>query len=113
MLDPLFVYTVWFAKSFNVDGRPSPEWDWPPRLVHVASQRGMTMDVELQINNSVSPEARFVSWAPSACRVRVTDPSGATTPTVSVTITGVSAAGGGAVVFRSGTTGAFSNGLTL
>ena len=43
----------------------------------------------------------------------MTNPSGATTPSVSVQITGVSAAGGGAVVFRSGTTGAFSNSLTL
>ena len=71
------------------------------------------MNVELQINNSVSPAAQFVSWAPSPCRIRMTDPSGATTPTVSVKITGVSAVGGGAVVFRSGTTGAFSNSLTL
>ncbi len=36
------------------------------------------MNVELQINNSASPRARFVSWAPSPCRIRVTNPSGAT-----------------------------------
>lgn len=71
------------------------------------------MNVELQINNSVSPAARFVSWAPSPCRIRVTNPSGATTPTVNVQITGVSAASAGAVVFRSGTAGLFSNSLTL
>ena len=47
-----------------------------------------TMNVELQINNSVSPEARFVSWAPSPCRIRVTNPSGATSPVVNVQITG-------------------------
>jgi len=35
------------------------------------------MDVELQINNSASPNARFVSWAPSPCRIRVTNPAGA------------------------------------
>jgi tyrosinase len=63
------------------------------------------MDVELQINNSANPLARFVTWAPSPCRIRVTNPSGATTPTVNVTITGVSVAGGGTVVFPSGTTG--------
>jgi tyrosinase len=71
------------------------------------------MDVELQINNSASPAARFVTWAPSPCRIRVTNPSGVSTPTVSIGITATSAAGGGAIRFRRGTTGAFSNGLTL
>jgi tyrosinase len=71
------------------------------------------MNVELQINNNVSPGAQFVCWAPSRCRIRVSNPTGATTPTVSVEITGVSVAGGGAVVFRSGATGTFSNSLTL
>ena len=67
------------------------------------------MDVELQINNSASPDARFLTWAPSPCRIRMTNPSGATGSTVNVRITGASAASGGAVVFRSGTTGAFAN----
>ena len=71
------------------------------------------MNVELQINNSVSPGARFVSWAPSPCRIRVTNPSGATSPTVNVQITGKSAASGGAVVFRAGSTGPFASSLTL
>jgi tyrosinase len=71
------------------------------------------MDVELQINNSTTPEARFVAWSPSPCRIRVTNPSGANAPTVSVKIAGVSAANGGAVGFRSGTTGAFASTLTL
>jgi tyrosinase len=71
------------------------------------------MNVELQINNSVDRGARFVSWAPSPCRIRVTNPSGVSTRTVNLTITGVSAASAGAVVFRSGTTGAFSDSLTL
>jgi tyrosinase len=71
------------------------------------------MNVELQINNSTNPAARFVSWAPSPCRIRVTDPSGATTPTANVQLTGVSAASAGAVRFRSTSTGAFSNSLTL
>src|SRR5438270_13727276 len=71
------------------------------------------MDIELQINNSITPEARFVTWSPSPCRIRVTDPSGANAPTVSVKIAGVSAANGGAVGFRSGTTGAFASTLTL
>ncbi|MCP3411443.1 tyrosinase family protein [Bradyrhizobium sp. CCGB01] len=71
------------------------------------------MDVELQINNSIAPEARFVTWSPSPCRIRVTNPIGTNAPTVSVRIAGVSAANGGAVRFRSGTTGAFASTLTL
>ena len=71
------------------------------------------MKVELQINNSVSARARFVSWAPSPCRIRVTDPTGATSPTTNVAITSVSAAGGGVLLFRRGATGAFSSSLTL
>src|SRR5258708_17376252 len=73
----------------------------------------MRMTVELQINNSMDPKAQFVTWAPSPCRIRVTNPSGATTPTVNVQIAGISVATGGAVVFRAGTTGAFSDSLTL
>jgi tyrosinase len=71
------------------------------------------MKVELQINNSVATGARFVSWAPSPCRIRVTNPAGTILPTINVRITGVSVAGGGAVVFRSGAAGAFSNTLNL
>ena len=71
------------------------------------------MDVELQINNSTASEARFLSWCPSPCRIRVTNPSGATTPTVNVKIAAVSAANGGAATFKAGTTGAFSASITL
>jgi Common central domain of tyrosinase. len=73
----------------------------------------MTVDVELQINNSVDPGARFVTWAPSPCRIRVTNPAGATSPNVDVQITGKSTASGGAVVFRANTTGQFSDSLTV
>jgi tyrosinase len=71
------------------------------------------MNVELQINNSADPRARFVSWVPAPCRIRVTNPSGASAPTVNVRLSSVPAAGGGAVVFRGGTTGAFAATLTL
>ena len=71
------------------------------------------MDVELQINNSTSPDVQFVTWAPSPCRIRVTNPVGAVPPAVSIKISNVSAAGGGAVGFRTGTTGAFTSTLTL
>ncbi len=71
------------------------------------------MNVELQINNNPSAGALFVSWAPSPCRIRVTNPAGATSPTVNVQIVGRSTTTGGAVVFRRGTTGAFADSVTL
>lgn len=70
------------------------------------------MNVELQIN-STSPGGRFVGWAPSPCRIRVTNPSGATTPSVNVQITARTTTTGGAVVFRRGTTGTFSTSITV
>jgi tyrosinase len=73
----------------------------------------MFMNVQLQINNSVSPKARFVSWAPSPCRIRVTNPTGAPVPPVNVQITGRSVTGGGEVVFRKTASGAFSSSLTV
>src|SRR5688500_14577988 len=71
------------------------------------------MVVELQINNSSNPRARYVSWAPSPCRIRVTNPEGAPAPVVNLRISSVSVAGGGRVAFRTGTTGAFANTLML
>jgi len=71
------------------------------------------MDVELQINNSTGADAQFVTWAPSPCRIRVTNPAGAPGPTANVKLSGISTATGGAVGFRSGTTGAFSSTLTV
>jgi len=68
------------------------------------------MNIELQINNSASPAARFLTWAPSPCRIRMTNPGGAIGSTVDMRIAAVSATSGGAVVFRSGTTGAFAPG---
>jgi tyrosinase len=71
------------------------------------------MNVELQVNNSVNPASRFLTWAPSPCRIRVTNPAGATTPTVKIQIAAKSKAGGGTVVLRSGTTGSFSNSVSV
>jgi tyrosinase len=73
----------------------------------------MAMIVELQINNTAGPTARFVSWAPSPCRIRVTDPAGAPTPIVKIRLTGRSVASGGAVVFRKTATGPFTNSVTV
>jgi tyrosinase len=71
------------------------------------------MDVELQVNNSTSTNARFLSWSPSPCRIRVTNPSGTNSPAVSVKITAATLTSGGDVGFRSGATGVFSSSLTL
>ena len=71
------------------------------------------MDVELQINNSSSANAQFVTWAPSPCRIRVTNPAGAPGPTANVKLSAASAANGGAVGFRSGSSGSFASTLTL
>jgi tyrosinase len=72
------------------------------------------MNVELQINNSPNAAAQFVTWAPSQCRIRVTNPAGSQgQATPRIRITGRSSASGGAVVFRQGTTGAFASTLTL
>ena len=71
------------------------------------------MTVEIQVNNSASPAARFVNWAPSPCRLRITDPSGATGTTATVKIGSLSATGGGAVRFRKGATGTFTSSISL
>jgi tyrosinase len=71
------------------------------------------MKVELQINDSSNALARFVGWAPSPCRIRVTDPAGAVGRTTSIQLRSVSAANGGALVFRQGATGAFATTLRL
>lgn len=71
------------------------------------------MNVEIQINNSASARARFVSWTPAPCRIRMTNPSGASSPTVNVRIAAATVPGGGDVVFRRGATGAFTSTLTL
>src|SRR5437773_4498510 len=71
------------------------------------------MKVELQINNSTSANARFVGWVPSPCRIRVLNPSGIIGPNVKISLSSVTASGGGTVVFRKGTTGLFSSTLAL
>ena len=72
------------------------------------------MDVEIQINNSPQPAARFVNWAPSECRIRVTNPAGSQgNATPNIRLRSVSTATGGVVVFRAGSTGAFAATLTL
>lgn len=81
--------------------------------VRTLLQEETSMKVEIQLNNSVNPSARYVTWSPAPCRIRVTDPSGATGPTVNLKLACVSAASAGAVVFRKATTGLFAGTLTL
>src|ERR1044072_2001840 len=72
------------------------------------------MDVEIQINNSPNANARFLTWSPSRCRVRITTPAGAQgqgQPPIRVSAR--TTAKSGSVVFRSGTTGAFAATLQL
>jgi tyrosinase len=71
------------------------------------------MVVEIQINNSVNAQARYLTWAPSACRIRVTDPTGVPAPIVNLRLSSTSVAGGGQVQFRQGTTGTFANSIML
>ena len=72
------------------------------------------MDVEIQINNSANANARFVTWAPAPCRIRITNPAGAQGQgTPNIRISARTATNGGAVVFRRGTTGAFTATLSL
>src|SRR5258705_3649087 len=72
------------------------------------------MDAEIQINNSASPSAKFVGWAPSPCRIRITNPAGAQGKAQhDIRLTSISAASAGAVVFRAGTTGSFASPLTV
>jgi tyrosinase len=72
------------------------------------------MDVEIQINNKANAAARFVTWAPASCRIRITNPAGSQGQALhNVRLTGRSTATGGAVNFRQGTSGQFSTSLTL
>lgn len=71
------------------------------------------MDAEIQINNSASPRARYVSWAPSPCRIRLSNSAGAIPPAVTVSLTGISSSTGGAIVFRRTATDTSTASLSL
>ncbi|MEY2561249.1 MAG: tyrosinase [Verrucomicrobiota bacterium] len=63
------------------------------------------MNADIQINNSANPKARYVTWEPAPCRIRLTNPSGVIGLFVNVTLTSVSVAGGGIIAFRKTATG--------
>lgn len=70
------------------------------------------MNADLQINNSANPKARYVTWVPSPCRIRMSNPSGALGSSVNVILSSISA-GTGAIRFRTSPTGASSATLSL
>jgi tyrosinase len=70
------------------------------------------MNADLQINNSANPQARYVTWSPSPCRIRMSNPSGALGSSVTVILSSIST-GTGAIRFRTSPTGASSATLSL
>lgn len=68
------------------------------------------MHVEIEINSTKEAVGRYLTWTPSPCRIRVSDPSGLPvgSGTVSINIEGQSDPNGGEVVFRNGSLGVFS-----
>lgn len=71
------------------------------------------MKVDIDINNSTAIAARFVSWASSPCRIRVTDPAGIPGATVPVRLDRQGPAAGGVIEFSTVATGPFSAVLNL
>ena len=70
------------------------------------------MDIELQINNSADRRARYVTWAPSPCKIRLTDTAGLT-QAAAVTLSSKSSDTGGRGVFSSSPAGSPAGELTL
>jgi tyrosinase len=71
------------------------------------------MNVEILINNNAAPAARFVTWATSPCRIRVTNPSGITGTTVPVGLDRQGPATGGMIEFATAATGPFATTLNI
>lgn len=71
------------------------------------------MQVQFSINNSTSPTARYLTWAPGPCRVRVTNPGGMPAVQLSVRISSRSTSGGGDVEFATRAGGPYSATVTL
>ena len=72
------------------------------------------MQVELLINDSADPRSNYVTWTPSPCKIRLSDPTGAPGPDpVSVKLKSVVTPGGGAVRFRETATGSATKTRTI
>jgi len=63
------------------------------------------MIVEIQINNSLQPAARYVTWAWSPCLARVSNPAGITGTQVAIQLNQTALAGGGALRFSNTASG--------
>jgi len=64
------------------------------------------MKVEIEINDSPQAAARYLTWAWSPCRIRVTDPAGITGTSAAVRLDQTALSGGGSIRFASTATGA-------
>ena len=71
------------------------------------------MTIGVDINDSSSPNARYVTWAPSPCRIRVTNPAGIVGPQVKVNLSRVTVANGGSIEFATIAAGPYSSTLSL
>jgi tyrosinase len=67
-------------------------------LAHEGKEEGRRVQIELLINNSLDAAARYVSWALSPCKIRLSDPTGATAA-VSVMVLKKPSSSGGSIVF--------------
>lgn len=70
------------------------------------------MKLEIFVNGTTDARARYVGWAPSPCRIRVTDPEGAV-GTANVELRGQSAPGGGQIEFYAAAGGQPADTLTV
>jgi tyrosinase len=71
------------------------------------------MQVEIEFNNSANPAARYITWAPSPCRIRVTNPAGAPAVQLQVRLSRRTTAGGGSIELASQIGGPYAATLTL
>src|SRR6267154_4126368 len=71
------------------------------------------MIVEIQINNSLQPTAKYVTWAWSPCLIRVSNPAGVTGAQVQVQLSQTALAGGGTIRFSNAASGSGSSTLNV
>lgn len=71
------------------------------------------MNVEFEINSTNDPAGSYIGWSPVPCRVRVSDPTGITGPSVSLRIGTKTTSTGGDARFRKGTSGPLSASVLL
>ena len=109
-------------RSHLMDAENSPAGEICVTIVNLCTQnfsrgtfpRGThLMNVEIQINNNAAPIARFVTWAASPCRIRVTNPAGITGTNVPVRLDRQGPATGGGIEFATAAAGPFAATLNI